>query len=116
VGQMSLRRATCWYAQGCQRLHRATTTKRQIRLKVTARTEQQAYIEFGGLLKEASEGRTAESAVTVAKLLDETGAALATVGAVLRDDAYLFANDPAHSRPWNPDWVTHQAVDCRVRG
>jgi hypothetical protein len=25
-----------------------------------------------------------------------------------RDDAYLFSNDPAHSRPWNPDWGTHQ--------
>ena len=25
-----------------------------------------------------------------------------------RDDAYLSSNDPAHSRPWNPDWVTHQ--------
>jgi hypothetical protein len=31
--------------------------------------------------------------------LDETGAALAAVGAGRRDDAYLFSNDPAHSRP-----------------
>jgi hypothetical protein len=33
-------------------------TRRQIRLKATAKTEQQARIELGGLLKEASEGRT----------------------------------------------------------
>jgi hypothetical protein len=31
-------------------------TKREIRLKATARTEQQAHIELGRLLKEASEG------------------------------------------------------------
>jgi hypothetical protein len=46
-------------------------TRRQIRLKATAKTEQQAHIELGRLLKEASEGRTPESAATVAKLLDE---------------------------------------------
>ena len=36
-------------------------TKREIRLKATAKTEQQAHIELGRLLKEASEGRTPES-------------------------------------------------------
>jgi DNA-binding transcriptional regulator YhcF (GntR family) len=46
-------------------------TKREIRLKATAKTEQQAHIELGRLLKEASEGRTPESDATVAKLLDE---------------------------------------------
>src|SRR4029077_12773757 len=46
-------------------------TRRAIRLKATAKTEQQARIELGRLLKEASEGRTPESAATVAKLLDE---------------------------------------------
>jgi integrase len=49
-------------------------TKREIRLKATARTEQQAHIELGRLLKEASEGRTPESDATVAKLLDEYAA------------------------------------------
>jgi integrase len=44
----------------------------------------------------------------IATYVDETGAALAAVGAGLCDAAYLFSNDPAHSRPWNPDWVTHQ--------
>ena len=77
-------------------------TRRQIRLKATAKTEQQAHIEFGGLVKEASEGRTPESAATVAKLLDETWAALAAVGAGLRDDAHLFSNDPAHSPAVEP--------------
>jgi hypothetical protein len=33
---------------------------------------------------------------------------LAAVGVELSDDAYLFSNDAAHVRPWNPDWVTHQ--------
>jgi hypothetical protein len=46
-------------------------TRRAIRLKSTVRTEQQAHIELGRLLKEASEGRTPESGVTVAKLLDQ---------------------------------------------
>ena len=49
-------------------------TQREIRLKATAKTEQQAYIELGRLLKEASEGRTPESDATVAKLLDEYAA------------------------------------------
>jgi integrase len=39
-------------------------------------------------------------------------AELAAVGAELRDDAYLFSNDPAHARPWNPDWVTHKVADA----
>ena len=43
-------------------------TKREIRLKATAKTEQQAHIELGRLLKEASEGRAPESDATVAKL------------------------------------------------
>src|SRR5271169_2611884 len=46
-------------------------TRRAIRLKTTVKTEQQARIELGRLLKEASEGRTPESDATVAKLLDE---------------------------------------------
>jgi integrase len=49
-------------------------TQWEIPLKATAKTEQQAYIELGRLLKEASEGRTPESAATVAKLLDEYAA------------------------------------------
>jgi hypothetical protein len=49
-------------------------TRRAIRLKSTVKTEQQAHIELGRLLKEASEGRTPESDATVAKLLDEYAA------------------------------------------
>jgi hypothetical protein len=49
-------------------------TRRAIRLKATAKTEQQAQIELGRLLKEASEGRTPESDATVAKLRDEYAA------------------------------------------
>lgn len=30
----------------------------------------------------------------------------------LQDDAYLFSNDPAHSRPWNPDWATHKVAEA----
>ena len=46
-------------------------TKREIRLKATAKTEQQAHIELGRLLNEASEGRAPESGATIDKLLDE---------------------------------------------
>ncbi len=38
-------------------------------------------------------------------------AELAAVGVELRDDAYLFSNDPAHARPWNPDWVSHRVAE-----
>src|SRR5260370_22473687 len=38
----------------------------------------------------------------IATYLDEIRAELAAVGVELRDDAYLFSNDPAHTRPWNP--------------
>ena len=51
-----------------------TITQREIRLKATAKTEQQPYIELGRLLKEASEGRTPEIGATMAKLLDEYAA------------------------------------------
>jgi hypothetical protein len=37
-------------------------------------TEQQAHIELGRLLKEASEGRAPESGATMAKLMDEYAA------------------------------------------
>ena len=49
-----------------------------------------------------------DTCALIANYLDEIKAELATVGVELRDDAYLFSNDPAHTRPWNPDWVTHQ--------
>jgi integrase len=49
-----------------------------------------------------------ETCALIVSYLDETRAALAAVGVELRDDAYLFSNDPSHARPWNPDWVTHQ--------
>jgi integrase/DNA-binding transcriptional regulator YhcF (GntR family) len=49
-----------------------------------------------------------DTCALIANYLDETRAGLAAVGVELRDDAYLFSNDPAHAWPWNPDWVTHQ--------
>jgi hypothetical protein len=39
-------------------------------------------------------------------------AALASVGVELAEDAFLFSNDPVHSRPWNPDWATHRVADA----
>jgi integrase len=48
----------------------------------------------------------------IASYLDEIRAELAAVGLGLRDDAYLFSNDPAHSRPWNPDWATHRVAEA----
>jgi integrase len=49
-----------------------------------------------------------DTCALVATYLEEVRAELAAVGIELRDDAYVFSNDPAHARPWNPDWVTHQ--------
>ena len=46
-------------------------TRRAIRLKSTVKTEQQAQIEPGRLLKAASGGHTPESGATLAKLMDE---------------------------------------------
>ena len=48
----------------------------------------------------------------IVSYLAEIKAELAAVGAGLRDDAYLFSNDPAHARPWNPNWVTHRVADA----
>ena len=48
------------------------------------------------------------SCALIVNYLNEIGAVLAAAGVGLGDDAYLFSNDPAHGRPWNPDWVTHQ--------
>ena len=44
-------------------------TRRAIRFKSTAKTEQQARIELGRLLKDASEGRRPESGAAVATLM-----------------------------------------------
>jgi integrase len=38
-------------------------------------------------------------------------AALAGTGVRLTDDAYLFSNQAANTRPWNPDWATHRVAD-----
>ena len=51
----------------------------------------------------------------IAGYLAEIKAELAAVGVELRDDAYLFSNDPAHARPWNPNWVTHRSLTSRTR-
>ncbi|MGH8919484.1 MAG: tyrosine-type recombinase/integrase, partial [Actinomycetes bacterium] len=48
----------------------------------------------------------------IATYLAEARAALAAVGVQLRDDAYLFSNDPAHAGLWNPDWATHKVADA----
>ena len=47
--------------------------------------------------------------------LDEIRAEQGAVGLRLRDDAYLFSNEPAHSRPWNPDWATHRVAEAQLR-
>jgi integrase len=52
-----------------------------------------------------------DTCALVASYLDEIRAELAAVGVELRDDAYLFSNDPAHSRLWNPDWATHKVAE-----
>ena len=52
-----------------------------------------------------------DTCALIAGYLDEIRAELAAVGVELSDDAYLFSNDPAHSRPWNPDWATHKVAE-----
>ena len=49
-------------------------TRRPIRLKSTVKSEQQAQIKLGELLKDASEGRTPETGATVATLMDKYAA------------------------------------------
>ena len=46
-------------------------TGRELRLKATAKTEDQAYIELGKLLEKASIGATPETGATVERLLDQ---------------------------------------------
>jgi integrase len=53
-----------------------------------------------------------DTCALIATYLAEIRAELAPVGVELRDDAYLFSNDPAHSRPWNPDWATHKIAEA----
>jgi integrase len=53
-----------------------------------------------------------DTCALIATYLGEIRAELAAVGVELRDDAYLFSNDPAHSRPWNPDWATHKVAEA----
>jgi integrase len=47
----------------------------------------------------------------IQETLDEVTAALAEVELTVPASAYLFSNDPAHARPWNPDWVTRCVGD-----
>ena len=53
-----------------------------------------------------------ETCALIATYLDEIRAKLVGLGVELRDDAYLFSNDPAHTRPWNPDWATHRVAEA----
>jgi hypothetical protein len=43
--------------------------------------------------------------------LAAVAARLAGTGVKLAPDAYLFSNQPANTRPWNPDWATHRVAD-----
>jgi integrase len=53
-----------------------------------------------------------DTCALIVDYLDEIRAELAAVGVELRDDAYLFSNDPGHSQPWNPDWATHKVAEA----
>ena len=53
-----------------------------------------------------------DTCALVSNYLNEIRIELAAVGVELRGDAYLFSNDPAHARPWNPDWATHRVADA----
>jgi integrase len=43
--------------------------------------------------------------------LDAVRLRLADVGVEMHEDAYVFSNDPAGAKPWNPDWASHKASD-----
>jgi integrase len=43
--------------------------------------------------------------------LDTVRSRLTDVGVELHEDAYVFSNDPAGAKPWNPDWASHKASD-----
>ena len=53
-----------------------------------------------------------DTCALIKNCLDEIGAVRAAVGLELPGDAYLFSNDAMHTRPWNPDWVTHRVADA----
>ncbi len=53
-----------------------------------------------------------DTCALIASYLEEIRAELAAVGVELRDDTYLFSNDPGHARPWNPDWATHKVAEA----
>ena len=53
-----------------------------------------------------------DTCALIVDYLDEIRAELAAVGVELRDDAYLFSNDPGRSQPWNPDWATHKVAEA----
>jgi integrase len=53
-----------------------------------------------------------DTCALIANYLDEIGVELARLGVSLREDAYLFSNDPGHSRPWNADWATHKVAEA----
>jgi len=55
-----------------------------------------------------------DTCALIAAYLEEIRAGLAVVGVELCDNAYLFSNDPAHTRPWNPDWATHKVAEAAV--
>jgi integrase len=51
--------------------------------------------------------------VTCALIEEHIAAAaarLAGTGVQLAPGAYLFSNQPANTRPWNPDWATHRVT------
>ena len=70
------------------------------KLRKDTKTHQERYIAINPVTR-----------ALIQETIDETTTALAAVGVTLAPSAFLFSNDPAHSRPWNPDWVTHCVCD-----
>ena len=70
------------------------------KLRKDTKTHQERYIAIDPV-----------TCALIQETLDQTTTALAAVGVTLAPSAFLFSNDPAHLRPWNPDWVTHRVCD-----
>jgi len=91
--------------------------RRTICFKLTVRTEQQAHIEFGRLLKEESDDRMPESDAAMAELLDEYAGAGSPVTLVrpagqLADGHECYADlvpgQPGSQRRRQPALVTQR--------
>ena len=86
--------------ESCRIRQTANVVKAGQKLRKDTKTHQERHIAIDSV-----------TCALIQETLDETTTALAAVGVTLAPSAFLVSNDPAHSRPWNSDWVTHRVCD-----